>query len=101
MKVLPVTRVNAVLTVKIPRVSRSSPDTGRLVAQRQLIAATIQASATVTAVGTLKSTSVTHNSAAGATTAVARATTTRATMSRRCGWGGCSPTGTGASSVVP
>jgi hypothetical protein len=88
MNVLPVTSVKAVLTVMIPKVSSSNPDTGRLVAHRQPIAPTIQARATMTAVATLKITSITHKRAAGANTAVARLTATRATTSRRCGRAG-------------
>src|SRR3954454_2367083 len=82
-----------VFRVSIPSVSRRSPDTGRLVAQRQAVAATIQASATTMANGTPTVTTVVANKAAGTTTAVARLVTTRAMIARRCGGAGFASAG--------
>src|SRR5689334_13140192 len=82
--------------VRMPSVRTSSPDTGRLVAHRQPIAPTIQASATLTAAWTPKITNVPAKSVAGRTTAVARVAATRAITALSAGRSGGRRAGPGA-----
>src|SRR6476620_3915028 len=82
MRVLPVTRVKAVLIAITVRVNMSRPETGLQHTRRNATAPTIHAKTTITAAATLNNTSVAHNSTAGMNTAVVRLAATRTAMSR-------------------
>src|SRR4051794_18074708 len=82
MKVLPVTKVKAVLITITVKVNMSRPETGLPHTRRHTAAPTIHAKTTITATATLNSTNVAHSSTVGTNTAVVRLATTRTAMSR-------------------